>query len=277
MWKTSYLLSMVRNLTILLVCLSWAWSAKAQEVITWKQAKVVHQPAVDVRLDQLNNLYAVQRGEVIKMDPAGKVLARYSNKLIGEKAELDVSNPMKVLVFSDEQMKLIFLDSRLAEMREEINLYNEGYEQISLAATSHSNGFWLYDPIEFKLIRYDQYFKKERESLNMAQLLRVAFYPVDLLEVDNRVYLSDPKHGVYVFDVFGTFLRRIPLKGVSRLKIADSRLFFMRDEQLFAFHLVDGTEEMVSVVGEIGERFDMNRARLCSVSQKGIIIFEPNR
>lgn len=249
----------------------------AQDMVTWRLVKQLEQPAVGVRLDQLNNMYAVQRGEVVKMDPTGKVLTRYSNKMIGEHVAIDVSNPMKVLIFSAEQMRLIFLDSRMSELREEVNLYAEGYEQISLAATSHSNGFWLYDPIEFRLIRYDQYFKKERESLNIAQMLRVEFFPEDLIEVDNRVYLTDPKHGIYVFDVFGNYLKRIPLKGVSRLRISDKRLFFQKGDELIAFHLTNATEELVPLEADLPERFDVNRSRICATGQKGIFIFEPKR
>jgi len=249
----------------------------SQEMLTWELTKQLDQAAVDVRLDQLNNIYAVQRGEVVKMDPSGKVLTRYSNKMIGERVAIDVSNPMKVLIFSAEQMRLIFLDSRMSELREEVNLYAEGYEQISLAATSHSNGFWLYDPIEFRLIRYDQNFKKERESLNIAQMLRVEFFPEDLVEIDNRVYLTDPEHGIYVFDIFGNYLKRIPLKGVSRLKISDKRLFFRRADNLFAFHLINATEELVMLEGDLPERFDVNRSRICAAGQKRIFIFEPKR
>lgn len=247
------------------------------QATTWKVKKTIDHKAIDVKIDQLSNLYIVDQGEVIKLDDTGKELTRFSNKRIGEGIFVDVSNPMKVLVFSPDQMRLIFLDSRMSELRQEIDLFSQGYEQISLAATSHSNGFWLYDPIDFKLIRYDQFFKKERESLNIAQFVRVEFYPTDLKEVDNKVYLTDPMHGIFVFDLFGNYLRKIPLKDIPRLVISDGRLFFKRGSSLFAFNLRDSSEELVIVEGKLSDRFDVNRARLVSTSSSGVIIFEPSR
>jgi hypothetical protein len=242
---------------------------------SWQMVGKIDRKATSVYLDQLNNVYVAQRGELVKLDEKGKELTRYSNKMIGEDVHLDVMNPMKVLVFSAEQMRLIFLDSRMSELRDEINLYNEGYEQISLAATSHSNGFWLYDPINFRLIRYDQFFKKERESLNIAQLLRVEFYPTDLVEVDNKVYLTDPKHGVYVFDVFGNYVKRIPLKEIETLRIANNRLFFERGEKVYSLHLIDSSEEWVNLSEPLGQSWDINRTQICTAKEKGIFIFKP--
>lgn len=250
------------------------FSGFAQET-KWKQVRELKFSTAEVRIDQLNNLYLIKKGEVIKTDQLGKVLTRYSNKLIGDNVHLDVSNPMKVLLFAPDQMKVVFLDSRLGELREEINLYNEGFEQISLAASSHSNGFWLYDPINFKLMRYDQHFKKERESLNIAQMLRVEFFPVSMLEADNKLYLSDPNHGIFVFDVYGNYVRRIPLKGIERLLISDQRLFFMKGARLYALGLIDGREEEVLVGGAVTGAFDMNRNMICVVGKQSVIIFEP--
>ena len=248
--------------------------SNAQEA-SWQQTKLLENPVSKVKVDQLNSIYGIRNGEIVKYDSQGKLLTRYSNKLIGEEVKLDVTNPMKLILFSEDQMRLIFLDSRLGELRQEINLFNEGYEQISLAATSHSNGFWLYDPINFRLIRFDQYFKKERESLNIAQLLRVEFYPTDMLEVDNKVYLTDPRNGIYVFDVYGNYIKRIPIKEISELHISDQRLFFERGGKLFGFNLIDQAEETVQLERSITSPFAMNRNMICFATSKGIIIYKP--
>ncbi len=264
----------LRFFLFVLALMASAGNLLSQET-SWSQYKVLEGPVTKVKTDQLNSIYAVRNGEIIKYDAQGKMLTRYSNKLIGDGVKLDVTNPMKVILYSEDQMRLIFLDSRLGELREEINLFNQGYEQISLAATSHSNGFWLYDPINFKLIRFDQYFKKERESLNIAQLLRVEFYPTDMIEIENKVYLTDPKNGIYVFDVYGNYIKRIPLKGVNELHITDQRIFFERGGKLFGLNLIDQSEEIVQLESAVTADFDLNRTMLCLVSPKGIIIYTP--
>ncbi len=91
----------------------------------WKLIQSLDQSVQRCKLDQLNNLYAVKKGEVLKFDDQGKEISRFSNKLIGEDVLIDVTNPLKILVYSPAQMKLITLDSRLGEMNDRINFLTE--------------------------------------------------------------------------------------------------------------------------------------------------------
>lgn len=256
---------------VILCCLCF-WPLFAQDGV-WTVMHLFEAKAQRTYIDQLNNLYPIQQGEIQKWDENGRVLTRYSNKLIGENVSLDVTNPMKVILYAPEQMRLIFLDSRLAELREPINLFAAGYEQISLAATSHSNSVWLYDPINFHLIRLNQNLEEERRSLNLAQLLRIEFNPTDLIEVNNNVYLTDPKHGVFVFDVFGNFIRKIPIIGIRNLVISDNRLFFYKGETLYGLNLLDNREEEVKIPLEGTPGFYVNRDRVVVTTAGGIIIY----
>jgi len=57
----------------------------------------------------------------------------------------------------------------------------------------------------------------------------------------NRLYLVDHASGLYVFDIFGAYSRRIPLPGLTDLQFSADELFFLspdgrtlRFEPLFA-------------------------------------------
>jgi hypothetical protein len=240
----------------------------------WKVDQTISISAERAILDQLNNVYVLRKGEVIKLDAKGKELSRYSNKLIGEDVLLDVTNPLKVLLYSPEQMRLITLDSRFGEMNEQVNFFQSGYEQISLVATSHSNGMWLYDPIDLKLIRLNKSMDEERTSLNLAQLFKVNLYPTDLIEINNKVYMTDPNHGVFVFDNFGNYLRKIPIKGIRKVVISDDRLFYMNKESLRALNLLDSSEEIVTIEMNSKSYFSVNRNRIAITKKDGIIIYQ---
>jgi hypothetical protein len=240
---------------------------------TWSLNNTIKASCFSVKVDQLGSIYGIRKGEIIKWDKNGELLTRYSNKLIGEDIQLDVTNPMKVILFSPEQMRLVFLDSRLGELREEINLFKEGFEQISLAATSHSNGLWVYDPINFILVRYDQYLVRERTSLNLAQMLRLNLYPTALIEVNNKVYLSDPEHGIFVFDIFGNYLKKIPIKGINQLSIADDRLFYVDQQKIKALNLIDFNDELVEIAIENHIAYDIGHNVIVLVEAGKLLIF----
>ncbi len=241
--------------------------------IEWKLSQSIEGKASIVRTDALKNVYLIQKGVISKYDPQGHKLTQFSEKLIGDGILVDVTNPLKLLLFSPDQMKIIFLDSRLGELRDPVRLLEKGYEQVTLAATSHSNGFWIYDAINFEMVRYDQNLDMERKSANLAQLLRLEFYPNDMMEVNNRVYLNDPDHGVFVFDIFGNYLKRLPIKGIERLSIANDRLFYNRGNTMYATNLTTLNEEIVSIPYEEGQPFDIGKALAVTGSENGVNIF----
>ncbi|MEZ4722005.1 MAG: hypothetical protein R2813_09040 [Flavobacteriales bacterium] len=245
--------------------------------VKWKLERIVQVDNQEVLIDQLNNLYAIRKGEVLKLNQKGEELSRYSNKLIGKEIHVDVTNPMKVVLYSADQMRVIVLDSRLGEIREPINLLKLGYEQITLVATSHSNCLWLYDPINFKLIRLTENLEEERTSLSLSQMLRLQLYPTDLVEVNNKVYLTDPNHGVFEFDVFGNYLRKIPIRNIETLTISDNRLFYRNDEQLVAFNLSNSNSENVELEIASLNTFSVNRDRIVVPTPTSAIIYQALR
>ena len=240
----------------------------------WTLIHELEQSVQQSKLDQLNNLYTVKKGEVLKFDDGGKEISRFSDKLIGEDVHIDVTNPLKVLVYSPDQMTLITLDSRLGEMNDRINFFDRGYNQISLVATSHSNALWIYDPINFKLIRLTSKLEEESRSLNIAQHLRLEFYPTDLIEINSKVYLTDPNHGVFEFDVFGNYLRKIPIKGIERFIISDNRLFYFKDSSIEALNMMDSSIELLKIEGSKKNNFFVNRNRVVITLPKRINIYQ---
>ncbi len=255
----------------------FAFSVSNAQTKSYKMVQKHQLKAEYCELDQLNNLYIVKKGEVLKLDADGVELNRFSDKRIGEAVLLDVSNPMKVLLYSPDQMMLYTLDSRLGELSERINWFESGYEQILLVATSHSNGMWLYDPINFVLIRLNEKLEEQTRSLSLSQLFRQELNPTDLIEVNNKVYLTDPNHGVMEFDVFGNYLRKIPIKEIDRLVVNDNRLFYSENQKLEAFNLYDGSIERVEIPIDEQETFAANRNRVLITRQGDVFIYQALR
>ncbi len=141
-------------------------------------------------------------------------------------------------------------------------------------ATSHSNALWVYDPINFQLIRLTSKLEVESRSLNIAQHLRLEFYPTDLIEVNSKVYLTDPIHGVFEFDVFGNYLRKIPLKGIESLIVSDNRLFYEKNGVIEALNLVDSSLQLLKIEGSEKNNFFVNRNRVVITLLNKINIYQ---
>ena len=112
--------------------------AVAQNFAPW--SKAVDASAVEV--DRLGNIYLVKNNVVAKYDADMNFLCAYDNYPAGSMSSLDVSNPFKVIVFYSEFNKLIYLDSKLAELLSPLMLDDAGLYNIKVVCSSVFGGFW---------------------------------------------------------------------------------------------------------------------------------------
>ena len=202
--------------------------------ILWKvQAK-----GTDMYADNLGNPFVVNGDELIKLRDDGQLFRRYSNKTLGHISSVDVSNPLKILVFYKDFSRIVFLDNTLSENGTAINLDERDLEQTSLVCTSYDNGFWLFEPVHFRLIRFNQHLQESVRVLNLNQVLNGPLQPIALCENENRLFMNDPQRGIILFDVFGTYVKTIPLKGVRKFQVTgDIIIYADQDEFLKIFNL----------------------------------------
>ena len=99
-----------------------------------------------IEIDQYGYLYIIDQDNLIKYDSEGHTLYHYSNKLLGNIDQIDISNPLRPLLFYKDQGLIIVLDNTLSQQKEPISLNELGLYQTSCIANSNfDNGIWLYD------------------------------------------------------------------------------------------------------------------------------------
>ena len=64
----------------------------------------------------------------------------------------------------------------------------------------------------------------------MCQLIENAT-PNYILEYDNKVYLNVPNSGVYIFDLYGTYISKIELKDLEKFQIIDNKIYFTQNNE----------------------------------------------
>jgi hypothetical protein len=202
-----------------------------------KLIKTIELKAQSICTDKLGNVYAVANEEVFKFDAQGNLLQKNSLKSYGSLFSLDVSNPMKILAFYKDYNKVLFLDNMLAPTASSIDLSSIGFDQVTLTCSSHDNGMWVFNSLNFELVRMEPTLKISHQSGNIAQLTGSAIKPTSLFESNNKVYLCDTLFGVLVFDVFGTYIKTIPIKSIVDLQLENNVLYFIDKKGFGNFNL----------------------------------------
>ncbi len=192
----------------------------------------------DFDLDVLGNLYIVRDTELIKYNDQLELQSTFSNLSLGAITSIDASDAMNLLVFYGDFSKVLFLDNTMSVKKSVISLSDLGFPNASLACLSYNNGFWIFDPSNQELVRISQFLDVAERSGNLNQIIHAEIEPDQLIEYGNTVYIKDKKEGVFVFDRYAGFLKRLPFLSIDDLQfIEPNNLAFLRSDTLFTYNI----------------------------------------
>lgn len=191
--------------------------------------------ANNIAVDNFGSFYTASNNGVLKFSSDGKFLYRYEEFKYGKIGMIDVSNPMKMLVYFPDFSTVVTLDRFLAQLNT-YNFFDLGYQNISAVASSTDGRIWFYDNTDFKLKKIDESGKVFRESQQLNVVLEQAPNPNFMIERDNKVYLNDPNIGIIVFDIFGSYEKTIPLKGLKKFQILQDQIVYFENNQLSSYN-----------------------------------------
>ena len=190
-----------------------------------------------IAIDNFSNFYTADDNHLFKFSPDGTYLYPYEEFQYGKIGMVDVSNPMKILVFCPDFMTVVTLDKFLAPLTT-YNFFSLGYQNISAVAISNDGLLWFYDNTDFKLKKIDETGAISRESQPLNQAVSITPNPNFMLEKDNVVYLNDPEIGIMVFDIFGNYSKTVPIKGLKKFQVFQEQVIYFENNKLNAYNMV---------------------------------------
>lgn len=192
--------------------------------------------------DNQSNVYAVKANELTKFNKDGKLLYKYSNKNYGNITFVDASNMMRILIYYKEFLQIVYLDNTLSANGETVSFDKIGLQQTQLVCSSHNNCMWIYDQQNFSLIRLDRNLETIQQTNNLNVLQNDTLQPNSILEYDNRVFINNPKTGILIFDIYGTYYKTIPVKNAIHFQPIGDWVYYMVDKKIMAYN-IKTTEE----------------------------------
>lgn len=190
--------------------------------------------AIFFNVDIFGNIYISDGSVLFKYDDKFQLLHSYADFSMGTINSIDVSNPMKILLFSKDLMHIVFLNNKLAEQNSSYLLSELGIIQAAAVATSYDNGFWIYDVTQDVLIRFDASAKKTYKSQPLSTLINEKINPDFMLEIDGKhLIMCNKNYGFFIFDKFGTYLKSIPFLGIKSFSVWNTKLVFVVDKKIY--------------------------------------------
>ena len=219
-----------------------AMSPLFSKVEKWETGQFVGQ-------DNYGSTYSVYENEFRK-NSNGKV-SFYKNIPLGKIQQVDLQNPLQIVLFYKQFTTAVLLDNQLNETTKinfsELNVPLNP-EAVSLAS---QNRLWLYDMLSQKLGLFDV-LKNTFQPITQSFDQSVKFYQSDY----NYFYWVDTKQNLYVSNLFGkvNFLGNIP--EFEQLQVVSpTKIIYKKDNELFFYNLENASATPIVLNEKSFDRF----------------------
>lgn len=220
--------SVLRFLFVFFLVCSSTKSIGAPVVSQSDSAFLISKGVSFYKIDRLGNIYFVDTKNCLnKFEPSIKRYTKYADLKNGEISSIDISNPLRIVVFFQSQSIVKFLDINLTEINsfQIRNNYSEGW--ISLVSSSNNNGLWMYDNVNRKIIKTGEKLNTLFSTGDLYLIISKKINPSILFEKSDELFLCDFEKGIFVFDMFGGYKKTIPFteEKLNSIINSDAKIF----------------------------------------------------
>lgn len=200
-------------------------------------------------VDNLGNIITVGNNEILKFNSKGDKTASFSNSMLGEIATIDASNPLRILVFYKDFNQVLFLDRNLAEIGNEIDLYEYSENETKLLCSSPNGGFWLYNSIDNQATHISNFGKTINKSILLTDFWGDST-PNHMTVYANDLYLLYPDKGILILDQNGQFKRKISMPGIQNFQINLNSVIYSNKTGLYSFNTLQKEDSLIYQFGK---------------------------
>ena len=222
--------------SFLCCCAAVATFAQSDSAFTF--LKTIKGDFADFTVDNLDNIYLItSTNQLKKINGNGDSVGVFNEvKRYGTVSSIDVTNPLKILLYYKNFATVVVLD-RFLDIRNTINFHKLDIFSVQTVTTSYDNDIWFFDEQDYKLKKIDEDGTVLQESTDFRMLFDSVPSPVQITDKENFVYLYDPEKGFYVFDYYGSFKNRLPFLGWTSVAISQKKMYGFSNNKLHSYEL----------------------------------------
>jgi hypothetical protein len=189
-------------------------------------------------IDNFGNLFLVTpHNEVMKFNPKGKFLWNYTNNAYGNISQIDVSDPLRVILYYPDYQQLIVLNNNLNEISK-FSFNTNPSQLITLVASANNNGFWIYDAVNRQLKKLTNVFTEDLSTGNIYQRDGLNPQANFMLFTDAYLLINDVGKGVQIFDRFGNFFKTALINCAKHFSVNGNEIFYVENKQLKCYNFL---------------------------------------
>jgi hypothetical protein len=230
----------------------------------------------ETNIDKVGNTYILDNSNrITKYNSLLKPQYSYADNTLGAITTLDVSDPLKILIYNDDYGILIKLDNTLAELSR-LNLYELDYQSVSVVATALDGNTWLYDEGKYQLKKINDQGTELLSSISMVDQGLQNMQPTFIQEKAGKLIMQDPKKGIFLFDNLGQFIQTFPFLVKSDVQFDGTNIIYMDQNEIVIYNTILYSEKKIPLQNDLVnnqlKQVILGKSKLYYVYNKGITI-----
>ncbi len=267
-----------KYMAMLCLCLFLSLQAFTQNDTSFvpQPEKVIYGKFSKIFIDNLFNAYLVsEKGDgLIKLNAGGDYIGAYNDvRRYGNISFIDVSNPLKTLVYFKDFNVIVALD-RLLNTTATFDLRRSGILQSSAVALSYDNNIWVYDSRDAKLKKMNEAGKVIFESADFKTLFASVPQPTHIIDKDGMLYLYDKNVGLMIFDYYGALKTTYAFKDYEDVFVHNQTFYARKNNFLFYSALNAMRESTIALPVENISQIQMVHPFLFFLSSGNIMVYK---
>ena len=252
-------------------------SAQFDTSVKLQQQNFIEGSYTNFYIDNLNNIYLLNKNNQLKKlnDKGDSVSVSNALRKFGDIYSVDVSNPLKIIVYYKDFSSIIILDRFLSTLNT-IDLRKYGILQSQAVAQSYDNNYWVFDAVENKLKKIDDNGNILLQTPDFRTIFTESFSPEKIIDNNGFVYLYDTKKGWLIFDYYGAFKQNIPQPNLKNIQVIKNDLYGFDSMQNIHRYNIQTFKEIIyhfstKITNAI--KFQLNTNNLFALAANGLYIF----
>ena len=184
-----------------------------------------------IGVDEFESYYYLNQNTLYKK--TSKDLYSYANTQLGNITSVDITNPLKIIIFYRDFNTVLFLDNRLNELADYLNLTSENFtKNVTFSGLSSNNNLWLFSSDNNSLTLWDY----ENDNI-IFESQPLDFYgdPFEVIAFKStyRNCWIISKNSVLKFNDFGSYIETIPVRKNEIIIPFNNDYLSLRNNELY--------------------------------------------
>ena len=227
--------------------------------------------------DNLGDIFLISKTNQIKKfnSDLDSVAVFNDVRRYGNIYSLDVSNPLKIVVYYKDFATILVLD-RFLNIRNTIDLRKYGILQAKAVAQSYDNNYWIFDELDNNIKKIDDNGNVLLQSSDFRVLFQEQYAPSYMIDANNLLYLYDEKKGWLVFDYYGTYKQHIDLPARKDVQISGNEFITHDSLYLYRYNIKSFTETKMQITGvDLSSAIKVQQmlSKIFVLQQKGFSVY----